>query len=74
MLALLGPLISTPPARGSYGISENAPGHTRRRSAERGDLESQQKLAEFLAKGRGIPKNEPEALEWYRKAADEGLP
>ena len=33
---------------------------------------TQQKLGEFLAKGRGVEKNEAEALDWYRKAADQG--
>ena len=43
-----------------------------RRAAEQGDVASQEKLAEFLAKGRGVTKNEAEALDWYKKAGEKG--
>ena len=43
-----------------------------RRAAERGDVVSEERLADFLAKGHGVDKNETEALDWYRKAGDQG--
>ena len=43
-----------------------------RAKAEKGDTESQFSLARRYADGVGIPKNVPEAVNWYRKAAERG--
>ena len=40
--------------------------------AEKGDVRSQNQLGFMYANGRGVPKDEAEAVKWYRKAADQG--
>lgn len=40
--------------------------------AKAGDAVSQMEVADAYAKGLGIEKNPKEAVEWYRKAADQG--
>ena len=52
-----------------WTISGCAPGETGPR-----DAEEQFQLGEDYQLGRGVPKNGREALEWYRKAADQGHP
>ncbi len=52
-----------------WTISGCAPGET-----GPDDAEGQFQLGEDYQLGRGIPKNPREALEWYRKAADQGHP
>lgn len=37
-----------------------------------GDAWGQHEYGYFLATGKGIPKNESEAIKWYRKAAEKG--
>lgn len=40
--------------------------------AERGDAEAQKNLGTMYAVGQGVPKDNAEALKWYRRAADQG--
>ena len=40
--------------------------------AEQGDVFAQSNLAHLYLKGLGVPKNEGEAMKWYRKAAGQG--
>ena len=43
------------------------------RAAQRGDTEAQNTLAHICAAdGKGVPKNETEALKWRMKAAEKG--
>lgn len=44
--------------------------HWVREAAGRGDAEAAMKLGESYMKGEGVEKNEEEALEWFRKAAE----
>ena len=41
-------------------------------AAQKGDVAGQANIAEFYMEGKGIEKNEEEALKWYRKAAEQG--
>ena len=45
-----------------------------RKKAEQGDADAQYNLGFMYANGRGVPKDEVEAVIWYRKAAEQGLP
>jgi len=40
--------------------------------AERGDVDAQFSLGEMSKKGQGVPRDDAEALKWYRRAADQG--
>ena len=40
--------------------------------AEKGDAHAQSNLGVMYATGRGVAKDEVEAVKWYRKAADQG--
>ena len=40
--------------------------------AKAGDAESQFILGNMYDRGRGVPKDEKEAVKWYRKAAEQG--
>ena len=40
--------------------------------AEKGDVIAQHNLGVMYASGRGVTKDEVEAVKWYRKAADQG--
>ena len=51
-------------------VNESAMIHWVREAAERGDAEAAMKLGESYMKGEGVEKNEEEALEWFRKAAE----
>ena len=42
------------------------------RLAERGDAKAQYNLGVMYRKGHGVPKNDAEAVKWYRKAAEQG--
>lgn len=42
--------------------------------AEAGEVAAQLELADSLAKGRGVEKDEKEAAKWYLKAAEQGYP
>lgn len=42
--------------------------------AREGDPAAQTLAAEILARGLGVPKNEKEAAQWYRLAAEQGNP
>ncbi len=44
-----------------------------RLAAESGDLEAQYNLAQALAKGRGAPVDDAQALSWMLRAAENGL-
>ena len=39
---------------------------------EQGDAKAQYNLGVIHANGKGVPKNDSEAVKWYRKAADQG--
>lgn len=41
------------------------------RLAEQGDTKAQYNLGVMYRKGHGIPKNDAEAVKWYRKAAEQ---
>ncbi len=43
-----------------------------RKTAEQGDIRAQKKLALLYLKGKGVEKNEIEAMNWCRKAAEQG--
>lgn len=43
-----------------------------RKSATKGNVNAQQKLAKCYEDGRGLPQNREEAMKWYLKAADNG--
>ena len=43
-----------------------------REKAEKGDAIAQFNLGLVYVKGRGVPKDEAEAVKWFRKAADQG--
>lgn len=40
--------------------------------AERGDVGAQFTLGEMYSRGQGVPRDEADALKWYRMAADQG--
>jgi len=40
--------------------------------AEQGDVDAQFSLGEMSKKGQGVPRDDAEALKWYRRAADQG--
>ena len=40
--------------------------------AEQGDAKAQYNLGVIYANGKGVPKNDSEAIKWYRKAAEQG--
>jgi hypothetical protein len=42
--------------------------------AKNGDPAAQTLVAEILARGLGLPRNEPEAAKWYAAAAEQGIP
>lgn len=42
--------------------------------AKQGDAPSQALIADILARGLGVPRNEAEAAKWYQRAAEQGLP
>ena len=44
-----------------------------RKAAEQGHTEAQFNLGVCYASGRGVTKNEAEAVKWYRKSADQGF-
>src|SRR5260221_133949 len=41
-------------------------------AAEKGDAVTQNKLGYAYEYGKGVPKDETEAVRWYQKAADQG--
>ena len=43
------------------------------KAAEQGDAEAQNNLGRCYVKGDGVEKDEKEAAEWLRKAADQGF-
>src|SRR4029077_6667255 len=43
-----------------------------RRPAEKGKAEAQDSLGTMYAEGRGVPKDDKEAVKWYRLAAAQG--
>ena len=42
------------------------------RLAEQGDVDAQFSLGEMSKKGQGVPRDDAEALKWYRRAAAQG--
>ena len=57
------------------GISPMTDGNlaTVRGAAEHGDAKAQNQLGLLYDEGRVVPKNQAEAVKWYRKAAEQGL-
>ena len=43
-------------------------------AAEKGDASCQNLMGVLYSRGRGVPKNEAEAANWFRKAAEQGHP
>lgn len=43
-----------------------------RMAAERGEADAQYRLGNCYAEGKGVEKNDAEAVKWYRKAAEQG--
>ena len=43
-------------------------------SAEQGYVEAQRSLGAMYAAGRGVPQDHAEAINWWRKAAEQGFP
>lgn len=43
-----------------------------RKAADAGLALAQHNLGVFYAEGRGVPRNDAEAVVWYRKAAEQG--
>ncbi|MCL2725942.1 MAG: SEL1-like repeat protein [Polyangiaceae bacterium] len=43
-----------------------------RKAAEQGDAEAQAALGFMYSEGRGVAKDEAEAVKWWRKAAEQG--
>jgi len=43
-------------------------------AAEKGDSEAQLNLGKAYAKGKGVPKDDVEAVKWLRKSAEQGFP
>jgi TPR repeat protein len=50
----------------------DSPLDTLRQKAARGDAESQVQLGDIYKDGRGVEKDNQEAVKWYRKAAEQG--
>ena len=46
--------------------------NTVRQAAEQGDATAQYNLGVMYANGRGVPKDDTEAVRWYRLAAEQG--
>lgn len=42
--------------------------------AKEGDAPSQALVADILARGLGVPRNEAESAKWYQRAAEQGVP
>jgi membrane associated rhomboid family serine protease len=47
---------------------------TYRKAAEMGDSFAEYNLGMMYERGEGVPRDEQEAVKWYRKAADQGTP
>jgi S1-C subfamily serine protease len=45
-----------------------------RTAAQQGDASCQNLMGVLYSRGRGVPKNEAEAADWFRKAAEQGHP
>ncbi len=41
-------------------------------AAEAGEIEAQVRLADLLAQGKQVPRNDSEAFRWYREAGENG--
>ncbi len=54
--------------QGQYGTAYQLA----RSLAEQGDVEAQVLLGRMFAWGRGVPRNQDEAVKWFRKAAEQG--
>ena len=44
------------------------------KAVEQGDSEAQYNIGIMYLKGRGTSQNPQKAMEWYQKAAEQGLP
>lgn len=56
--------------RGDYGTAF----HFIKPLADQGNAEAQNKLGTMYANGLFVPKNDAEAIRWFRKAAGQGIP
>ena len=54
--------------QGQYGTAYQLA----RSLAEQGDVEAQVLLGRMFAWGRGVPRDQAEAVKWFRKAAEQG--
>src|SRR3989442_410640 len=54
------------------GVSRGASFDETRQAAAHGDAAAQSNLGVMYVEGRGVVRNDVEAVKWYRKAADQG--
>jgi uncharacterized protein len=66
------PLPQERPTQLSKGGSPLSPVQALRASAEQGNVEAQFSLGLLYEHGRGLPKDQGEAVQWYRRAAMQG--
>ena len=65
-------LVLTVLAGCQLGFSEDQGIEQLRKAAEDGHVEAQVRLGVKYDLGKGVPKNDREAVKWYRKAAEQG--
>ena len=65
-------LVLTVLAGCQLGFSEDQGIEQLRKAAEDGHVEAQVRLGVKYDLGKGVPKNDSEAVKWYRKAAEQG--
>ena len=58
---------------GGCGGGEDESVYLLRKAAEQGDASAQYNLGVMYYKGAGVPKDTSAAVDWYRKAASQGL-
>ena len=71
-----GLLTETPPAQApaQEATTSEEDAQLTREAAEQGVPEAQNNLAAMYARGRGVPRDDVEAVQWYRNAAEQGSP
>ncbi len=59
---------------GAGGYSQSKKSEELLRRAHRGDAKAQYFLGTMYDFGAGVPRDYKEAVKWYRKAAEQGVP
>jgi uncharacterized protein len=54
------------------GLAQNAPGPGLIQQAQSGDAAAQLELGRAYQEGKGVPRDDGQAVGWFRKAADQG--